>query len=158
MHTQCREETKDIDHTFQMVGGKVQVTSMLNSTSSSEALPGENGSHTILYTWGPPPTKSQHKDTYKHTKLYSELFLDIMWNVSQGDGQGSERGKRGISLERGQWWLWSVIQRGRRYCRRSVWDLWGQTFILMKTQKSSHHSSPQWDGMRITMEGLGFHL
>ena len=91
MHTQCREKTRDIDHTFQMVGGQSLVHVNAESCSGSEVH--MNNEHlSFLVTRQFPLAKSRQINTHINTRTITTSWAwPVGWNVARGDGHGSVR-------------------------------------------------------------------
>lgn len=106
MHTQCREKTKDIDHTFQMVGGQNLVN------VSAESLFRVWGTHGKMNTFSShsPLTKSQWINKYIHTRNITTTWpWPMVWNATHRDGHNNVgrlderemRASKGASQESG---------------------------------------------------------
>lgn len=81
MHTQCREKTKDIDHTFQMVGGQslvhVNAEHLLRVWGTQEKGPPFHPTHQKL------PSSQVLADAHGHTHGLSQAGPGLwgeMWH------------------------------------------------------------------------------
>lgn len=122
MHTQCREKTKDIDHTFQMVGGQ----SLVNVNAESLFRDWDTHGKMNTFPSHSPLTKSQQINKYIHTQNITTSWpWPMMWNVAQGDGhsnvgrlsEGKIRASSGASQASGD----LSIHMGGKGLQRRVW-------------------------------------
>lgn len=161
MHTQCREKTKDIDHTFQMVGGP----SLVNVNAESSFRVWNTHGKRNTFPSHSPLTKFQQINKYIHTRNITTSWLwPMMWNVVQGDGhinvgrlsEGKIRASKGASQGYGD----LSIHTGGKDLQRRVWfSSCGQNSCLDEdTDYCSIHSN-EWEhdmaiNMRIMMAAV----
>ena len=80
MHTQCREETKDIDHTFQMVGGQSSVhVKLVTSEVHMEKWVSLHSVHQMLPSHQTLANTHIYTHMMYHRKLTLVYRMDVAW-------------------------------------------------------------------------------
>lgn len=148
MHTQCREKTKDIDHTFQMVGGQ----SFVNVNAESSFRVWDTHGKMNTFSSRSPLTKPQQIDKYIYTQNITTSWpWHMVWSVAQGHGrsnggwlrEGEIRSSKGASQGSGD----LSIHMGGKDLQRRVWcSAVDRTVVLMRTQTTAP-STPMRENM-----------
>lgn len=168
MHTQCREKTKDIDHTFQMVGGQSSVHVKL---VTSEVDMKKSESFYILFTGCSSLIAPQQIQTHTCMKYYHKLMLVYGMTCCMGI-QTQQYGKmeqwrRRLSIEpihnspgfsiHGETQTWVFMRNRRVFC-------WGFSLLFpiyphMRTLAWWSTWEPRWQellGWKLELWSQGY--